>query len=63
MPPQKLVKRSTNDRVSRHLFELLRPELVLASPVPLSPDAFTKFVKNDPKADSLNANVCSPVQL
>lgn len=57
MPPQKLVKRSTNDRVSRHLFELLRPELVLASPVPLSPDAFTKFVKNDPKADSLNANV------
>ena len=32
-----------------HLYRLLRPELVRASPVPLCSDAYTKFIEHDPQ--------------
>ena len=57
MPPQKLVKRGKTDKVRRHLFELLRPELVLSNEVPLSSDAYSLFSQNDPDYSNLNGNV------
>lgn len=46
MPPQVPLRR---DRGRRHLFELLRPELVKSNVVPLSSDALSTMAKWDPQ--------------
>jgi hypothetical protein len=58
MPPQKLVRRGKSDKVRRHLFELLRPELVISNAEPLSSDAYSLFSQNDPEFHDLNGHVC-----
>lgn len=49
LPPQvKINESAENQKRQTHLFQLLRPELVLANPVPLSSDALTGLSKYDP---------------
>lgn len=45
-PPQLKMRR---DRKPRHLYELLRPELVKSNPKPLSSDALTGWGTHDPE--------------
>jgi len=45
MPPQVAL---TKERSRRHLYELLRPELVKSNPLPLSSDSLTGMGKSDP---------------
>jgi hypothetical protein len=49
--------RMIKDQKRRHLYELLRPELVASNIVPLSSDALTAWGRNDDKAEDHNEEV------
>lgn len=48
LPAQYRLKEYKDEKSCRHLYEMLRPELVQNYEVPLNPDAFSMFLKYDP---------------
>eukprot|EP01126_Amoeba_proteus_P013882 TRINITY_DN15980_c0_g1_i2.p1 TRINITY_DN15980_c0_g1~~TRINITY_DN15980_c0_g1_i2.p1 ORF type:complete len:370 (+),score=79.98 TRINITY_DN15980_c0_g1_i2:99-1112(+) len=58
MPPQITFKfDSLKHKGNRHLYELLRPELVKNNPVPLSSDGLTGMGRNDPQQSLHNCEI------
>jgi hypothetical protein len=62
MPPQLKLAGTENSKQQTHLFQLLRPELVMSNDVPLSSDALTGLSKYDPDRLVHNAEVQEATQ-